>query len=327
VGAPGTSPDASWDPSAPLSLEAFLDREVPDLPAERIALVPWRPALALCGRACLALLEAAAAYIKRADANYRTAAYFSARWEKNFFRNITLVKNVYYPKKVKRPIVAAAAGPSLEGVLPLLREKRGGIFLLAASAAGPTLAAGGLKPDMLIACDGGAWALAHLRECCRCFPALPPLAFSMTASLPSQAAEAPLLPLADTGPWQGRVLEALGIPFAALPQRGTVAASAIDLALLLSPEAVYFCGMDLAPRGIASHARGYPLDALAEQGASRLAPLYSGAFCRARALSRGGSMGVYVDWFKREAAAWPARVHSLGDNHPIFAGRSAGKQP
>jgi hypothetical protein len=323
-------PDASWYPGSG-ALRNFLETEIPDTGAGAIRIIEWRPGLAAFGAAYLRLMEETAEFIKRADANARTAGEFGRRWFRNFFRNLDLLERILVPSPLSLPLVAAGAGPGLEDVIPLIHHGRqkGALLILAASSAAPALEERGLMPDLVIAADGGGWARIHLNECwCRIFGgessgSCAGLAAALTAALPSQYARIPILPISDGSFWQRTVLSALEIPSLALPQRGTVSASALDLAFYLTRGRIYITGMDLALKDIRSHARPYGFDALWEQREGRVNPVYSQTFRRALGIRAGGSHGIYASWFSRQLEAWPRRLFSLGKNNPVFAGIEA----
>jgi hypothetical protein len=311
----------------------FLEGEIPDTEAGTVKLIEWRPALALYGKTCLELLRTAANFIRRADANARTLRGFGRRWARNFFRNLGLRLRFIEGKTVPGPVVITGAGPGLEEALPLIRGMEPRPLILAASSSVSALYAGGLAPDMVISTDGSGWALVHLRECLRRPAGIRaaaggetgtkapfPLALSLCAALPSQYAEAPVIALNDGSLWQSLVLRGLGIPSLTVPSRGTVTAAALDLALALSSGPVFLCGMDLAIRGIRTHARPYGFDFLMRDRAARLWPLYSLAFNRAGEIGGGKSHEIYAAWFDGERRSWPGRIFSLGPNHPVFDG-------
>jgi hypothetical protein len=181
----------------------------------------------------------------------------------------------------------------------------------------------GLIPDLVIATDGGNWARLHLNECRRRIfggerGLCTGLAAALSAALPSQYAGVPILPISDGSLWQKAVLSGLKIPFLSLPQRGTVSASALDLAFYLTRGRIYITGMDLALADIRSHARPYGFDALWEKHACRVNPVYTQVFKRALDIRAGGSHGIYAAWFSRQLAAWPRRLFPLGKNNPVF---------
>jgi hypothetical protein len=103
-----------------------------------------------------------------------------------------------------------------------------------------------------------------------------------------------------------------------LPQRGTVSAAALDLALCLSRGKIFFTGIDLAHRDLLTHARPYSFDRLQMEKAVRFAPYYSQCFERSSAISDGGSYGIYASWFKKQLENYPKRLFSLGANNAVF---------
>ncbi|MDR2159816.1 MAG: DUF115 domain-containing protein [Treponema sp.] len=320
-----------WHPGCGTSAAQFLEKEIPDTEAGAVKLIEWRPALALYGRACLELLKGAANFIRRADANARTLRVFGRRWARNFFRNLGFPFDFIEGKAVSGPIVITGSGPGLEDALPLIRAMEPRPLILAASSSVSALYAGGLMPDLVISTDGGGWALTHLRECLRYPGGAKPgaggnirtpflLALNLCAALPSQCAETPVIALNDGSLWQSIVFRGLGIPSLTVPSRGTVTASALDLALALGAGPVFLCGMDLAVRDIRTHARPYGFDFLTRDRATRLSPLYSLAFTRAGELKGGKSHDIYAAWFDDARRSWPGRIFSLGANHPVFDG-------
>jgi hypothetical protein len=236
---------------------------------------------------------------------------------RNFFRNLTLLRRPILYRAMDMPIVITGAGPSLEAALPEIRAAREGIFVLAASSSLPALASGGVRPDMVVSTDGGGWALTHLYAAFRTNPAM--LAMTLCAALPSQCSALPLLPLNDGSLWQSMALHSIGIPSVIVPQRGTVTASALELALVLGTGSIFLAGMDLAVKDMQSHARPNGFDYLFFGTASRLRPVYSQCFIRSGEMRAGGSYGVYAAWFKNKIASWPARVFSPGGNQAVFA--------
>jgi hypothetical protein len=310
--------DARWSPGSGLEVQRFLEAEIPESTGARfIKIVEWRPARAFFGESYLRLLGDCAEFIKRLDAGERTLRQFGGRWFKNFFKNIALLRKGLALPPCSAPLLIAGAGPSLEAVLPFIRKERERFFVLGVSSALSALWAGGVEPDLLISTDGGNWALLHLYEGFR-GRSVPALAASLYAALPSQCAALPLLFISDGSLWQHLILEGLGLPHLALPQRGTVSASALDLAFALSRGTIFVAGVDLAHRDLLTHARPYAFDRLWEEGAGRLQPLYTQRFLRNRDIQAGGSQEIYAAWFRQQLDRWPKRLYSLGGNNPVF---------
>jgi len=327
--------DADWYPGTGISIQDFLEREIPDSIAAEIRILEWRPALAVYGNSYLALVQETAEFIKRSDANARTLEAFGQRWFRNFFKNLEIIKKVLCPVPLSMPLIVTCAGPGLEDAIPLIRSlagdskektERDSFFVLAVSSSAAALHAADIVPDMVISTDGGQWAAFHLLDICRythqsyasgaysC-----PLAAALTAALPSGCEKMPVLPISDGSLWQTLVLKELNIPFIVLPQRGTVSAAALDLAFVLTRGDIFIAGLDLENRDIRSHARPYSFDRFLEEKAGKLDPVYSQAFRRSSLLKAGGSYGIYASWFEKQLAAYPKRLFSLGKNNRVFS--------
>jgi hypothetical protein len=319
--------DAVWDPGRGIPVQRFLEEQIPDTEARFIGLIEWRPSLAAYGENYLRLLSEAVDFIKRVDANARTVKGFGRRWFKNVCKNLKVLQRVLEPVPSSSPVVVTGAGPSLEETIPLIRgwKKKEPLGILAAASSAEALAAGGILPDLIISTDGGGWAPVHLRGALRKKP--PALAVTLNAALPSQCGDLPLLVLSDGSVWQNLLLKSMAIPFIPLPSRGTVTASALDLALVLTRGEIFITGTDLSHRDIRTHARPYGFNLLLELRASRFHPLYSETFVRAGAIAASGSHGIYAAWFSRQAAAYPNRLHTLGNNNPVFNSLGKGELP
>ncbi|MDR3145628.1 MAG: DUF115 domain-containing protein, partial [Treponema sp.] len=319
-----------WVPGKGPGIQEFLEGEIPDVPAAAVRIVEWRPALGVYGRAYLEILSETAEFIRRADANAGTTRGFGRRWFRNFFKNLGIIRKTLRYSPGFTPVLITGAGPSLEGALPLIRKQKAEtpLFILAAASSVKPLLTGRLVPDLIISTDGGNWALLHLYEVLRMTEGEnpPALAAGLSAALPSQCSRLPILPIGDGSSWQKLILETIGFPGISLPQRGTVTASALDLALTLTGGSIFLSGMDLSHQDIRTHARPYGFDRLREEGASRLNPSYSQAFVRAGGTGTPEAHRIYAAWFKKQLASYPGRIRSLGANNPVFGTLSGAEE-
>ena len=339
-------PHVYWHFQAGMSIQDFLEREIPDSKAAGIRLLEWRPAMSLYGEAYLSLVKETTEFIKRADANARTFETFGPIWFRNFFKNLDIIKNILYlpqreaaslkhdaaatmsatmPAPFSSPVLVTGAGPGLEDAVPLIREKRDCLFILACSSSLPALTSGNIFPDLVISTDGTAWAKFHLYELFRIRQNFP-LAEALTAALPSQCQSVSVLPICDGSLWQTLILSELKIPFITLPPRGTVSASALDLAFALSRAEVFLAGIDLTNSDIRSHARPYSLDRFMEEKAGRKNPTYSSVYKRSSLLKSGGAYGIYAAWFKKQLSSYPGPLYSIGKNSGVFSAASAASE-
>jgi hypothetical protein len=314
------SSGSSWNPLSTEGLEAFLERTITGAGASAIRLIEWRPSVNAYGKACLELAGRTVECVRRINAGAVTVRNFGRRWLKNALRNLALFLRPVEVQKGTGAVVICAAGPGLEDALDrIARWKRSSpsLLVIAVSSAAPALLYRGIPPDVVAATDGGGWALFHLYESLRSYNGLPSgdeaiLAAGLSAALPSQAGTTPVLAMGDGTLWQELLLVSRKLPFLRFPQRGTVSASALDLALALSTGNVYLAGLDLAHRDLKTHVRPHAFETLMDRSSCRFRPLYSQAFEREGIISASGSQGIYASWFKTYLCSFPKRIFTLG---------------
>jgi len=293
-----------------MEIQKFLELHITDVNNTKI--IEWRPSLNVYKEAYVKILSQAAAFIKRTDAGNRTTAAFGTRWVRNFFKNLNAInKNLLY-KKMDIPVIITGSGPSLEDALPLIKETQNSHFIIAASSSVMALTEFGISADLIIATDGGSWALKHSYQCCR--QKTNALAVNLCAALPSQFTNTPALLLNDGSYWQSLILHDLSLPSVITGQRGTVIATAVDLALSLSSENIYLAGIDFSVNDIRTHVKPYAFDAMFFSKANRFNPFYSESFKRSFYTSKGESLNIYASWFKTQADTWEKRIFSITDS-------------
>ena len=315
-----------WYPSQTVDLIHFLEKEIPE--GSVCQLLEWRPAATAYGKQYGDLLALISQFLEREAANIRTTAGFGKRWLKNSIRNLNLVQKPLYFTPGSIPVVVTGAGPGLETAIPLILKavREGPLCIVAAASSVPALLAHTIMPTLSVATDGGTWAGFHLVDQFRTGlsrtgkdqGASIPLAFNLTAKTISQAAQVPQIIISDGSIWQNSLLEHYGIPFLQLPQRGTVSATIIDMALLLTDGPIYMAGIDLASRDIQTHVRPYGLDFYNLERENHLSPLYSLQFERHRMISDSKALAIYANWFESYFADKMHRIRVLGNRHSLF---------
>jgi hypothetical protein len=303
--------------SDPQEVNKFLEKELRDIDISKIQIVEWRPSMNHYREKYVKLLSLAVEYLKRDDAEKRTVAAFGKRWFRNFFKNLKLLNRTLLYKTAGLPVIITGSGPGLETAIPVIQKAQDNCIIIAASSSVLALEQNGISADIVIATDGGCWALQHIYPMFR-NPNENSLAVNLCAALPSQCGGKPFLVLNDGSFWQSVILHELKLPSLIIPQRGTVTASAVDLALVLSDGDIFLAGMDLSLRDIRSHVRPYGFDYLSFGSANRFSPVYSKYFYRSGLTRGGGSMDIYASWFKNQLALWPKRIFSLGGSNPVF---------
>jgi len=151
---------------------------------------------------------------------------------------------------------------------------------------------------------------------------MPPTAAS---SFPSRSFSIGFL---DQGSWIERRLF-VSVPVSEpLPPNGTVAGSAVELALRKTRFPVIVAGLDLSCRGMEEHARPNAFDVMAETTAGRFSGTESERFKRVVTLyperiggsSRiGRALATYAGWFASRKETWKNRVYRFTEG-PVDTG-------
>jgi hypothetical protein len=181
-------------------------------------------------------------------------------WTRNIFRNLASLPEIG-PRPLPRlgkPTFVLGAGPSLEGVLPLIAGHRDRLALVACDTALPPLAALGIVPDLAICLEGQAH---NLHDFAASGGAVMPLLADLSSHPASfRALAGPKhLSLVSIAPGAfGRRLAALDLPFLPAPPLGSVGVHALHVARRISEGPILAVGLDFAYEGGKTHARGAP---------------------------------------------------------------------
>jgi hypothetical protein len=306
-------------------IQAFLETFIQGISVNRVKIIEWRPSLNYYKEEYVKLFLSAAAFLKRADAETRTTAVFGRRWVRNFFKNVGNINNALLYRQTEIPVIITGSGPSLENALPVIKKTQNNCLIIAASSSIMALSSAGITADIVIAYDGGCWALKHIYPFFRnCKNKKAVFAVNLCAALPSQCADTAQLIINDGSFWQSVVLHELALPSVIIPQKGTVTAAAVELAMILTSGNIYLAGIDFAVNDIRTHARPYSFDDMFYSLANRFIPFYTESYIRSGLLHEGGSMNIYESWFKEQLNKWPKRIFSIGGNKIFETGEPSG---
>lgn len=93
---------------------------------------------------------------------------FSTQWQENYLYNLLYTIEDYsiqsLEKRYSAPVVVAAAGPSLAKQIPLLKQYRNKIVLVAAGSSITALMKYNLEPDYVVTMDGGVANAKHFNQ-------------------------------------------------------------------------------------------------------------------------------------------------------------------
>jgi len=299
-------PQAAWHPGSSEALATFLDKHIKEFDLEGLRVLEWLPCIRSFPEQYRQIVMVFDQHVRELRGSVATTSAMGRTWVRNSLHNFlgidAIIRSV--PVCSNRPTLIVASGPSLDGLVPTIREAAERMNLWALPSAVSFLLTSGILPDAVVLTDPGYYAMAHLH--------------------PARGMDIPLIiPLsAATGAWKltGRIqlisqgtfhetglLSACGLRLQTLPALGTVAASAMMLAQMLVGGEVYFCGLDFCYRDILSHAKPSVFDTLLRLQEDRLRPHYGLSFEAAmtRAPTRiNGSrtclpLQTYAGWFRR----------------------------
>lgn len=300
-------PWAVWHPGAGEPLLDFLRRALEEPALEGLVVLEWPASARLFPAVSAEAHRQVAQLLREQRGSLATTAVLGRRWLRNCLRNFVEIGQVLAPppRGERRPVLIAASGPSLERALPLLSVPRRRFLLWSLPSAVECLLARGLEPDLVVQTDSSWYARAHLS----CLQAPPvPVAMPLAAATGAWRLPGGTLLLAQDAAYENELLAAAGYPAPrALPQ-GTVAATALQLALGWSLGPVVFLGLDLCFEDLRGHARPNLFERSLEQGVFRLEPREQRLFAWAEAqaprrlpgpgrLRTGRALETYAGWF------------------------------
>lgn len=257
------------------------------------------------------------AFAGRLEINRNTLNRFGRLWVRNLCRNLDELAGARGVAELASlmegiPTLLLAAGPTLDQVLPHLRELARRCLVIAVDTAVSPARRAGIEPDFAVVVDPQYWNARHLDR-------IPPgrtLLVSEASAHPFvfRHFRPPLFLCSSLFPL-GRSFEALLGAFGSLGAGGSVSTSAWDLARLLGTSQVYAAGLDLGFPGGRTHCRASFFEELALALGSRLQPAEGVIFrytwsagpqhvpgTDGEALLSDRRMEIYRNWFASQLA-------------------------
>jgi hypothetical protein len=253
--------------------------------------------------------------------NEATLKRFGRRWVKNLAHNAERL--LQYPGITRLrglalglPATVLAAGPSLDEVLPVLKDVRERSLIVCVDTALRSALRAGVQPDFVVVVDPQYWNARHLDRC-----------VSPSSILISEAA---VWPSVFRFPFRAHYLcsslyplgryieERAGAAKGSLGAGGSVSTSAWDFARLLGCAPIYLAGLDLGFPGGKTHADASLFEQRSLADGTRLAPSSHASFSAMRggqpflSVANDGSplvsdrrLSLYAWWFSAKAAQYP----------------------
>ncbi len=253
--------------------------------------------------------------------NEATLKRFGRRWVKNLARNADKIVRLPGIARLRGlaqgfPATILAAGPSLDELLPALKELRERSLIVCVDTALRSALRAGVAPDFVVVVDPQYWNARHLDRCA-----------SPKSILVSEAA---VWPSVFRLPFRARYLcsslyplgryleERAGALKGSLGAGGSVSTSAWDFARILGCAPLYLAGLDLGFPGGKTHANASLFEQRSLAEGTRLSPSSLASFGAMRggqpylsvandgtALVSDRRLSLYAWWFSAKAAQYP----------------------
>lgn len=207
---------------------------------------------------------------RAAQGSWLTQQYFGRRFWRNSLRNLLDWQTPGRLRTGNRPILVAASGPSLDRGWTYLESYREAFELWALPSSFAALSQRGIRADLAIATDGGFWARDHLQ---RLAGTKTPVVAGLSSAPDPELSHRPCLffdqGMFHEGPLLETFLDNTGLK---IPSQGTVAITAIRLALASTTGPVAVAGLDLCFEDLRGHATPHSVERRIEDSTNRLAP-------------------------------------------------------
>ena len=253
----------------------------------------------------------------RDDVNQNTLEKFSHLWLKNSLKNLHLMKTLGGIQKYRNaagglPFVVFGAGPSLQSLLPHVRQIKRRAITVCVDASLGTFLQSGVEPDFVIVCDPQYWCARYLD-----FLACP------TSALIAEIAAYPSVlrfgcrevllfsSLFPIGQYFEKRLGQKG----SLAAGGSVATTAWDFALFCGVREIFLAAVDLGFPGSLTHAKGCRAQESFFCQSSRLCPAEAqstksllsagslwGVDYEGRPIRSDKKMSLFASWFESHCA-------------------------
>jgi hypothetical protein len=310
----------SWHPGSPQSIADFLRANIGELDMEGLRVIEWQPSASLFPSLSRTANEALRQVLQELNGSLVTTLAAGKLWIRNSIANFLCLDRSLAgaPCDPARTVVVAASGASLERSLPLVARARGSVELWALPSSALYLRESGVRPDLIVMTDPGHWSMVHLHFAAPPCPIAMPLSAARGIWRLGRTAGAPLL-LSQPSFFEEQLLGAAGVAAPRIAPHGTVAATALDLALSCTRGPVVAAGLDMCAEDITTHCRPNAFDELLWLREGRVRPHLSQSFHRVAAQEvareRSGATTVRILRSQRTYAGW------FSEQSPLDRGR------
>ena len=309
-----------WTGDLDSGLKEFLAGHIHESDIDSLAYVPWPPAVRLLPEEASQAGKQISSLIKLLQANHSHVKGFGRGYFRNTVINYLNSPPPRIPAVTGRPVLISASGPSLQDNMGELKKHHQEYFHIALPSAVKALLSSGIRPHMILSTDPGYWASRHFRH----FSPDIPVGISLNGRTdnPVNGCSYPVVN-------QQTFLEKALLEEWPLPRvngAGSVALTALELALSLDASSITFAGFDLCMKDIKSHTSPHSFDNFLLSGTGRFSSILQIHFERAAAMTSyseghlrfGFALEQYRTWFR--GRNFPIPLYRLSGHTPPVEG-------
>jgi hypothetical protein len=284
-----------WTSTNQISLLDFLNREMGEIDLSSFQIIIW-PAMLQIDPTIVNVINYVKQHIEQLKGNLASLQHFGWRWINNIVQNFIHWDLQYNLPKVNQTFIAAS-GPSLYQALPFLKQYRSHFYLIALPSSITFLQYYNIKPDLIVATDGGYYAGQHLAQL-----TTSPIIAMPTVAYPIKKNSISLFSF-DTFIEK----EIFSSKFAFIPKfswNGTVAANALQLAENITTELIILAGQDFSHQDLYLHVQPHTFGTTYLTQNNRFLPLHQ--IYQQAIWNSKNSLQIYSKWFKNHQ--WGSKI-------------------
>ena len=312
-----------WYPKADEPLAAFLRRNIDDFSFDSLTVLEWPPSATAFPEISRFVNNEIAQFAREVNGSILTTAAFGKKWFSNAFKNYVHPENFYDFIAGDKPVVIAASGPSLPLSFPMMKKYRDFFSLWALPSSLSSLLSKEILPDIIISTDAGFYTSYHFYPC-KQYPEIP-IAMPLTSFPVLNLLSNPIVPFTQSTKVENLLLQNTGSIVTSVSPHGTVAGSALDLALGSGADTIIFSGFDCCYNDLLEHVKPHSFDLPLTRCSSRITPEYSILYERARkqtstydvcrGIRTSHALETYAGWFNRRVFSSAASLYRFNPSH------------
>ncbi len=294
----------SWHPNCGLPFSDFLQKHISDIELEGLKIIEWSPSSLLFPEISKEINLEIKRIVNEFRGNILTTNAFGKIWIKNSFSNFISIDSIINGPicNSDNPIIITASGPMLEESIKYIQNYRHKFNLWSLPSAIPFLIENNLKPDLLIITDSSYYSICHIQEIAEKNTLI---AMPLSAARGIHNISNNIFLISQPFFYEELIIKKAAINPTKIPPKGTVAATALELALKFTNKEIIFCGLDLCYKDINAHVRTNFFNKLLRNDANRIEPYYSRIFSRAvthapiknKNIRTSIPLDTYLNWF------------------------------